>query len=106
MCISRGVVRGALTCLILAAACTRSPAVTIPRPAAGKIEGLRIDPMLLVSVVEVRRILEAIGDSNYPGLSAERVPLLLYRPGAHVASIVRENASRKTRGRERLQDES
>ena len=37
--------------------------------------------MLLVSVAEVRRILAAVGDSIYPGLSTERVPVLLYRPG-------------------------
>jgi len=78
---TRGWSRGALTFLVLATACMRSPAVTKPAAVAGPMNRLRIDPMLLVSVAEVRRVLAAIGDSIYPGLSAERVPLLLYRPG-------------------------
>ena len=79
--ISRWCLRGALASLIIAAACTRAPTVARSGASVGPVNGLRIDPMLLVSVAEVRRILAAIGDSIYPGLSAARVPLLLYRPG-------------------------
>jgi len=72
--------RVAFIALVLSAACTRRPAVTAAT-AEGPAGAIRIDPMLLVSVAEVRRILAAVGDSIYPGLSAERVPVLLYRPG-------------------------
>ena len=79
--IPRSARRYSLTALALVTACVRTPAVITPSPAGVSVSGLRLDPMLLVSVAETRRILTAMGDSLYPGLAAERIPLLLYRPG-------------------------
>ena len=69
-----------LTVIPMVAGCASPPGASAPAPAPILAEGVRIDPMMLVSAAEVRRLLAAIGDSIYPGLSRERVPMLLYRP--------------------------
>lgn len=50
-------------------------------PTPPPITSLRIDPLMLVSVQEFRRIATALGGAIYPGWNPNSVPLLLYRPG-------------------------
>lgn len=52
-----------------------------PRVAGGdSITELRIDPLLLVTVKELRNVIRALGEEIYPGWRAESIPMLLYRP--------------------------
>ena len=60
-----------LTCLVV----TVSSAVT-----AQTISELRLDPSLLVSLKECRRIAGHLGDRLYPGWEFEKTPVLFYRP--------------------------
>jgi len=65
---------------LLAWSCTATSTAAAQAPAPPPITSLRIDPLMLVSVREFRRIAAALGAAIYPGWNPNSVPLLLYRP--------------------------
>jgi hypothetical protein len=60
------------------------PLVAALLPAAGVVwgeGGLRLDPLLLVSLKEARQVAARITPPLYPGWTLEQTPVLFYRPG-------------------------
>lgn len=68
-------------CLIQKATVIASVILITISSVVAQQEQLKIDPMLLVSLLETRNIFKTLGMQFYPGWSLEKTPILFYRPG-------------------------